>query len=337
MKAIGIPSESTVHGVDSLVDLDIATPVAGARDLLVRVEAISVNPIDIKMRGAKPLRDGRPRILGWDAAGIVVDAGPEATLFAPGDRVYYAGSILRPGCNSELHLVDERLAGAMPNSIGFAEAAALPVASLAGWEALFERMHISTEGGDAGKTLLVIGGAGGVGSMAIQLAKTVGKLHVIATASRPQSQAWCRQLGADLVLDHRGDLAAQMAANDIRAVDFILCLSDTDRYFSTIAKLIKPHGHICSLVESLSPLPMNELRGKSASFSWEGMFTRSLHATPDMIEQHRILNRVAGLIDTGQLRSTMNKCFTGINASHLRQAHALVEAGTAIGKVVLEA
>ncbi|WP_151638180.1 zinc-binding alcohol dehydrogenase family protein [Noviherbaspirillum aerium] len=336
MKAIGTPADLYSHGADSLVDLDLACPVAGARDLLVRIEAVSVNPIDIKMRSARPHRDGQPRILGWDAAGTVVDVGPQTTLFAPGDRVFYAGSIVRPGCNAELHLVDERLAGAMPTSMSFAEAAALPVASLAGWEALFERMHISDDGSDAGKSLLVIGGAGGVGSVAIQLAKTVGQLHVIATASRLQSQAWCRHLGADLVVDHRGDLAAQLHASEIRAVDFILCLSDTDRYFSTMATLIKPHGHICCLVESMSPLPMNELRGKSVSFSWEGMFTRSLHATPDMIEQHRILNRVAELVDAGRLRSIVKECFAGVNATNLRQAHALVEAGNTIGKVVLE-
>ncbi|KRB68008.1 zinc-binding alcohol dehydrogenase family protein [Noviherbaspirillum sp. Root189] len=337
MKAIGIPAETSDRDIESLVDLDIPFPVAEGRDLLVRVEAVSVNPVDIKMRSARPHGDGRPRILGWDAAGTVVDVGSQVTLFVPGDRVFYAGSLLRPGCNAELHLVDERLAGAMPASLGFAEAAALPVASLAGWEALFERMRISTNGDDAGKTVLVIGGAGGVGSMAIQLAKAVGKLHVIATASRAESQAWCSHLGADIVVDHREDLSAQLAAHNIRTVDFILCLADTDRYFSTMAKLIKPHGHICSLVESESPLPMNELRGKSASFSWEGMFTRSLHATPDMIEQHRILNRIASLIDAGKLRSTAKNHFKGLNANNLRQAHALLEAGNMIGKLVLAA
>ncbi|WP_151633350.1 zinc-binding alcohol dehydrogenase family protein [Noviherbaspirillum aerium] len=335
MKAIGIPADAAGHGADALVDLELATPSADSRDLLVRIEAVSVNPIDIKMRSARPHADGQPRILGWDAAGTVVAKGPRATLFAPGDRVFYAGSITRPGCNAELHLVDERLAGAMPASIGFADAAALPVASLAGWEALFERMHISAAGNDAGKTLLVIGAAGGVGSMAIQLAKVIGQLRVIATASRPESQAWCGELGADIVVDHRGDLFAQLAANGTRAVDFILCLSDTDRYFPVMSKLIKPHGHICALVESRSPLPMNELRGKSASFSWEGMFTRSLHATADMIEQHRILNRVASRIDAGQVRSTVKHCFKGFNANNLRRAHALVEAGNAIGKVVV--
>lgn len=304
-------------------------------DILVRVEAVSVNPLDVKMRGARPRADGRPRILGWDAAGVVADVGPRATLFKPGDRVFYAGSIARPGVNAELHLVDERIVGAMPASLGFAQAAALPLASLAAWEALFERMRISASGEDGGKTLLIIGGAGGVGSIAIQLAKAVGRLRVAATASRPQSRAWCTDLGADLVIDHRADLAAQLAARGIETVDYILCLAATERYFSAMAKLIKVHGHICALVESAAPLPMNELRIKSASFSWEGMFTRSLHATPDMIEQHRILNRVAGLVDAGWLRSTARHHFCGINAENLRAAHALVEAGSAVGKVVL--
>lgn len=338
MRAIGIPGDCSRNDVDALTDLQLAPPpFPQGRDILVRIEAVSVNPLDIKMRSMRPHADGRPRILGWDGAGTVVDVGPDATLFKRADRVYYAGAITRPGTNAELHLVDERIVGMMPASLGFAEAAALPVASLSAWEALFERMRISTSGGDADKTLLVIGGAGGVGSMAIQLAKVVGRLRVVATASRPDSQAWCRQLGADLVIDHRSDLVPQLAAHGVRTVDFILCLSDTDRYFSTMAELIKPHGHICTLVESAAALPMNELRRKSASFSWEGMFTRSLYATPDMIGQHHILNSVAALVDAGRLCSTVQSCLHGIHAENLRKAHALVEAGGRAGKVVLSA
>jgi NADPH2:quinone reductase len=337
VKATGIPADCARAGVDALADFDLEPPVATGRDLLVRIEAVSVNRVDIKMRGTRAQADGRARILGFDGAGTVVGVGREVTLFKPADRVYYAGSITRPGTNAELHLVDERIVGAMPATLGFAEAAALPLTSLAAWEALFERMRIATDGADAGKTLLVIGGAGGVGSIAIQLAAVVGRLRVLATASRHQSQAWCRQLGAALVLDHRNDLVAQLAAHGIGAVDYILCLSDTDGYFPTMARLIKPLGHICALVESACALPMNELRAKSASFSWEGMFTRSLYQTEDMIEQHRILNRVAGLVDAGKLRSTAQRCLHGIDADTLRQAHALVEAGSAIGKVVLAA
>lgn len=337
MKAVGIAGDCSLRDTEALVDLVLAPPMPQRRELLVRIEAVSVNPVDIKMRRARPTADGRPRILGWDAAGVIAEVGPDVTLFRPGDRVFYAGSIARPGTNAELHVVDERIVGTMPASLGFAQAAALPLASLAAWEALFERMRISATGADTDKTILVIGGAGGVGSIAIQLAKAVGALRVAATASRPESQAWCRELGADLVIDHSADLAPQLAAHGITMVDYILCLSDTDRYFSTMAALIKPQGHICALVECAAPLPMNALRGKSASFSWEAMFARVLHAMPDMIEQHHILNRVAGLIDAGRLRTTARRFFDGIDAANLRQAHALMEAGTAIGKVVLSA
>lgn len=335
MKAVGIPAASPGHDLASLSDLELARPQVEKRDILVRIEAVSVNQVDIKMRGARPAADGSPRILGWDAAGTVVEVGLDAKLFKPGDRVFYAGSIVRSGTNAELHLVDERIVGSMPASLSFAEAAALPLASLAAWEALFERMRIASDGDDADKTLLIIGGAGGVGSMAIQLAKCVGQLRVVATASRPASQQWCRELGADAVIDHAAELAPQLAEVGIKGVDFILCLADTDRYFSAMAKLIIPHGHICALVESASPLPMHELRAKSASFSWEGMFTRSLYSTADMAQQHHILNRVAELIDGTRLRTTAKCYFKGINAANLRQAHAWVEAGNAIGKVVL--
>lgn len=335
MKAIGIPAKSSRHGVDSLIDLELAEPLPQARDLLVKVEAISVNPLDTKMRRAAPLSDGRPRILGWDAAGTVVDVGPGVTLFKPGDRVFYAGSITRQGSNAEFQVVDERIVGRMPASLGFADAAALPVASLAAWEAMFDRMRVSANARDAGKTILIIGAAGGVGSMAIQLAKVVAGLKVVATASRPISREWCLGLGADLVVDHSIDLIGQLADAGIKTVDYILCLSDTDKYFSTMAKLVAPQGQICALVENNSDLPMHQLRSKSASFSWEGIFTRSLYITPDMVEQHHILNRIAELIDTGRLRTTVQSVLGSINAENLRQAHVMVESGRTIGKVVL--
>jgi NADPH2:quinone reductase len=337
MKAVGISAHSPGQGIESLIDLVLETPQPGRRDILVRVEAVSVNPLDVKMRGARPAADGSPRVLGWDAAGTVLDTGPEVTLFKKGDRVFYAGSITRPGSNAQLHCVDERIAGNLPASLDFAQAAALPLAALAAWEGLFERMHISPAGQDAGKTILIIGGAGGVGSLAIQLAKSVGKLKVVATASRPASQQWCRTLGADLVIDHSMALVPQLAEAEIKGVDFILCLADTDRYFPVMATLIKAHGHICALVESAAPLPMNALRAKSASFSWEGMFTRTLFGSADMVQQHHILNQVASLIEAGQLRGTAQRFFDGINAANLRAAHALVEAGDTIGKVVLSA
>jgi zinc-binding alcohol dehydrogenase family protein len=335
MKAVGIPANSLRHDVESLVDLELPAPVPEARDLLVKVEAISVNPLDTKMRRAAPLSGARPRILGWDAAGTVVDAGSEVTLFKTGDKVFYAGSITRPGSNAEFQVVDERIVGRMPATLGFAEAAALPVASLAAWEAMFDRMRVPANSGGAAKTILIIGGAGGVGSMAIQLAKAVAELKVVATASRAQSREWCVGLGADLVVDHGSDMVPQLAAAGIKTVDYILCLSDTDTYFPPMAKLVAPQGHICALVENASPLPMQELRSKSASFSWEGIFTRSLYATPDMVAQHHILNRVAELIDMGRLRSIAQSVIGPVNAENLRKAHAMVESGRSIGKVVL--
>ena len=334
MRAIAIQGDARERGANALVDLDLTAPAPEAHDLLVRVEAVSVNPLDLRMRNARSQASG-PRILGWDAAGTVVGAGSAVTLVRPGDRVYYAGSISRPGTNAELHLVDERIAGSMPATLTFAQAAALPLASLAAWEALFERLTISTAAPDAGRTLLVIGGAGGVGSVAIQLARVVAGLRVIATGSHDTSQAWCRHLGADLVLDHGVDLVPQLAAHGIGTVDYILCLASPDRYFSAMARLIAPQGHICALVESAGPLPMNALRAKSVTFSWEGMFTRSLYGTHDMIEQHHILNRVAALVDSGRLRHTARTVLQPINADNLRHAHALLEAGGIVGKVVL--
>ncbi len=297
MKAIAIVPGASNDDVGMPTDIEVADPVPQGRDLLVKIEAVSVNPIDLKMRSAKPLADGALRISGWDAAGVVLATGPDAVLFVPGDRVFYAGSILRQGTNAQLHAVDERIVGRMPQSLDFGAAAALPLTALTAWEALFERMRIAPDASGAGKTILIIGGAGGVGSMAIQLAKQVGALKVVATASRPASQDWCRQLGADLVIDHNAPLKAQLAGAGIRTVDFILCLSSTEQYFSAMAGLIAPHGHICAVVETAAPLPVNELRAKSASFSWEGVFTRSTFGTADMIGQHHILNRIAALID----------------------------------------
>lgn len=335
MKAVAIIANDSANSIDHFVDLEIVAPIPKTRDLLVRIEAVSVNPLDLKMRSASPHPDGTPRILGWDAAGVVEATGADVSLFKTGDRVFYAGSILRPGTNAELHVVDERIVGHMPRSIGFDAAAALPLTAITAWEALFERLRISPESLSSGKSILIIGAAGGVGSMALQLAKTVRNLTVIATASRAVSQDWCRGLGADLVIDHAAELKPQLAAAGIKAVDYILCLADTDYYFSAMASLVRAQGHICAVVESNAPLPMNELRAKSISFSWEGMFTRSLYATPDMIEQHHLLNRLARLIDAGTVRTTMQHNLGAINADNLRQAHLLVGTGHTIGKVVL--
>ena len=327
MKAIGV-----VNGI--LQDIELPTLSAGARDLVVRVEAISVNPIDYKMRGAAPDGDG-PRVLGWDVAGVVTALGAQASLFKVGDPVFYAGSLIRQGANSEFHVVDERIVGRKPATLGFEQAAALPLTSITAWEALFERLGVSRHGAHEGKSILIIGGAGGVGSVAIQLAKKLARLTVVATASRPESAAWCRDLGADHIIDHDGDMAAQLEALGLPALDFILCLNETDRHFPAMAAAIAPQGKICSIVKNEQPLPMDLLFTKSASMVWELMFTRSMFGTADMIGQHTLLNEVAALVDEGVLVTTVGQSLGAINAANIAKGHALLEARRAIGKIVL--
>lgn len=336
MKAIGLTRYLPIADRDSLQDVELPKPVAGERDLLVAVKAISVNPVDTKIRAPKEGVEAPPKVLGWDAAGIVESVGPGATLFKPGDEVYYAGSITRPGTNSEFHLVDERIVGHKPKSLGFAEAAALPLTSITAWESLFSRMGVANDGSSAGKSILIIGGAGGVGSIAIQIAKQVAKLKVIATASREDSAMWCRELGADEIVNHRKDMAAQLENIGQAHVDYVLCLNDTDGHWSTIAEVIAPQGHICSIVETSDPIDLNLLKAKSATFAWELMFTRSMFGTPDMAEQHALLGEVSRLVDSGTLRATSGQVLGAINAANLREAHALIETGRTIGKIVLE-
>lgn len=336
MKAVGLLKYLPITHPDSLLDIELPKPQPKGRDLLVAVKAVAVNPVDTKVRAPKDKTEAVPRVLGWDAAGIVESVGPEVTLFKPGDAVFYAGDITRQGSNSEFQLVDERIVGRKPASLGFAEAAALPLTAITAWEGLFDRLRISPEGADQGKRLLIVGGAGGVGSIAIQIAKGVAGLRVIATASRPETIAWCRELGADEVVDHRGDLAANLKDRGIEAVDYILCCNDTDQHFPALARLIVPQGIICTIVENARPLPVELLKSKSAAFAWEFMFARSMFQTPDMIEQHRLLNRMAELIDAGTLRTTLKGVLGPINAATLKQAHAQLESGNAIGKLVLE-
>ena len=327
MKAIGV-----INGI--LQDIALPAPQPGARDLVVKVEAISVNPIDCKMRGAAPDGDG-PRVLGWDVAGVVTAVGVEASLFKVGDAVFYAGSLTRQGANSELHVVDERIVGRKPATLGFEQAAALPLTSITAWEALFERLGVSKKGADEGKPILIIGGAGGVGSIAIQLAKKLARLTVVATASRPESAAWCEELGADHVLDHNGDIVGQLAALGVPAVDYILCLNETDKHFAAMAAAIAPQGRICSIVRNEAPLAMEELFAKSATLVYELMFTRSMFGTADMIEQHKLLDAVAGLVDDGVLVTTVGEHHGAINAANIARAHATLEGRRAIGKIVL--
>ena len=336
MKAVGLYRYLPIAHPESFVDVELPTPTASGRDVLVEVKAISVNPVDYKTRAPKDLVETTPKILGWDVAGVVKAAGGDVSSFNVGDAVYYAGSRIRPGGNSELHVVDERIVGRKPANLGFAEAAALPLTLLTAWEGLFERMAISKRGADAGKSLLIIGGAGGVGSIAIQLAKRLACLTIVATASRPESIAWVRGLGADHAIDHTKELGPQLAAVGLREVDYVFCLSSTDQYFPAFAPLIKPQGKICAIVGTQKPVELAPLMAKSVSFAWELMFTRPTFQTDDMQAQHELLNEAAALIEAGTLRTTMTANLGRINAANLRRAHALLEAGHVIGKLVLE-
>jgi zinc-binding alcohol dehydrogenase family protein len=336
MKAVGIRQYLPISDEASLLDLDIPKPSARGRDLLVAVEAIAVNPVDTKVRAPKDKVEDPPRILGWDAAGVVEAVGPDVTLFSPGDEVFYAGSITRPGSNSEFQIVDERIVGLKPSTKTFAEAAALPLTSITAWEALFDRFEVSTDGEDAGKKLLIIGGAGGVGSIAIQLAKQVAGLEVIATASRDESTKWCLELGAHHVVNHRESIPGQLRALGIDAVEYVLCLNSTDQHWAAMAECVAPQGHICSIVETAAPVDLGVLMRKSASFSWELMFTRPMFGTPDMIEQHQLLNEISTLVDSGRIRTTVTDVLRPISAANLRAAHARIEGGRTVGKIVLE-
>ena len=338
MKAVVSPRALPASEAGCFVDATLPDPgPPTGRDLLVRVAAVSVNPVDTKVRmqryGGATGR-GTEAILGWDAAGTVEAVGPEVTLFRPGEAVYYAGAIGRPGSNAELHLVDERIVGAKPRSLDWADAAAVPLTAITAYEAIVDRLGVDPEALDRGKTLLVVAGAGGAGSMAIQIGRLLG-LEVIATASRPESADWCRSLGAAAVIDHRAPLAEGLKAAGRGEVDCVLLCADTDGYWPQLAEVIKPQGAICSIVRSRAPVALDTLMAKCASFSWEAMFVRSGYATPDMIEQHRILERVAAWIDAGQLRSTATERRSPINAENLRAAHARVETGRMIGKIVL--
>ncbi len=334
MKAVALTRYLPIGDPQSLLDVTLPDPTPTGRDLLVQVAAVSVNPVDTKQRAPSAKVEAKPRVLGWDAAGTVAAAGPEATLFKPGDEVYYAGDVTRQGSNSELQLVDERIVAKKPKSLDFAQAAAIPLTAITAWEAYFERMRIDPAGTSRGATLLIIGGAGGVGSIGIQIAKVAG-LTVIATASRPQTVAWVTELGADHVVDHSQPLRPQIEALGLKFVDYIANFNDTDRYWEAIGDLIRPQGAICLIVGNRAPLAQEGVRGKSAAVCWELMFTRPRFATPDMIEQHRLLARVAELIDAGRIRGTLREVLRPINASNLRAAHAKLESGKMIGKLVV--
>ncbi len=339
MKAVGLTRHLPIDHPEALLDLELEKPVAEGRDLLVEVSAVSVNPLDTKHRAPNPAnRDlflAPARVLGWDVAGVVAAVGSEVTLFAPGDAVYYAGSIARSGGNAEFHLVDERIVGRKPASLDFAEAAALPLTTITAWQGLFERMNISRTGAHAGKSLLVLGGAGGVGSICIQLAKRLAGLTVIATASRPESSAWARRMGADHIVDHGLALPPQLKACGMPEVDYLFCANAAGRHFPDFADILKPQGRICSIVDAPGEADFALLKRKSISFCWEAMFTRALFQTPDMVAQHELLDEAAGLIEAGVLQSTATQNLGRINAANLMHAHHLVEQGRSIGKIVL--
>jgi zinc-binding alcohol dehydrogenase family protein len=307
----------------TFAEIEQPKPTPGGRDLLVKVEAVSVNPVDYKQRKQAT----GTRVLGWDAAGTVEALGSEATLFKPGDEVYYAGDVTRAGCNSEYHLVDERIVGRKPKKLDFAQAAAMPLTSITAWEAFYDRMKIQR-----GRSMLIIGGAGGVGSIGIQLAKASG-LSVIATASRPETVAWVKALGADQVVNHRENLVSQIK----KPVDYIANFSgELDAYWSAMAELIAPQGAMVAIVGNQKPMAMDLVRSKSATLCWELMFTRPRFQTPDMIEQHRLLDEVAERLDAGNLKCTLKETLSPISGANLRKAHERLESGTMIGKLVLK-
>lgn len=335
MKAIAYYQSLPAEHPEALQDIQLPEPTPGPRDLQVQVHAISVNPVDSKIRRNVSPQAGEAKVLGWDAAGIVKAVGSEVCLFQPGDRVYYAGAIDRPGANSELHVVDERIVGHMPKSLPFAEAAALPLTAITAWELLFERLQISQGSADQGQSLLIVGAAGGVGSILTQLARQLTGLTVIATASRPQTQAWVRELGAHHVIDHSQPLSAELKRIGITQVTHVASLTQTDQHFDELVEALAPQGRL-ALIDDPAQLDVVKLKRKSLSLHWEFMYTRSLFQTADMLEQHRLLDRVAELIDAGTLKTTLGEHFGAINASNLRRAHALLESGTARGKIVLE-
>ncbi|MCP3764875.1 zinc-binding alcohol dehydrogenase family protein [Domibacillus sp. A3M-37] len=336
MKAVGLTRYLPIENPKSLEDVVIEKPKATGRDILVKVAAISVNPVDTKVRAPKDKVEEVPKILGWDVSGVVEEVGPDCSLFRPGDEVFYAGSIARQGGNSEYHLVDERIVGRKPTSLNFSEAAALPLTSITAWEALFTRMLLLQDPiANKGKSLLIIGAAGGVGSIAIQLAKQAG-LTVIGTASRPETVDWIQSMGADYTINHHDPLLPQLQAIGFPSVPYIFCLNALEKHWAGISEVVSPQGVVCAIDDPTSPLELTLLKQKSVTFVWEFMFTRSLFGTEDMIEQHHLLNRIAEAVDQQKLKTTLAEVLGPISAENLRQAHELLESNKAIGKIVLE-
>ena len=335
MKAIGYKKPLPIADADSLIDFETAKPEPKGRDIRVAVKAISVNPVDYKVRKNATPPEGETKILGYDAAGVVDAVGPEVSLFKPGDEVFYAGSIQRPGTNSEFHLVDERIVGNKPKSLSFAQAAALPLTAITAWELLFDRLGVVPGKSVDPRTLLITGAAGGVGSILIQLARRLTGLTVVATASRAESRKWCLDLGAHAVVDHAAPMKEQIEKLKLPPVALVASLTFTEQHYKAIADVMAPQGRF-GLIDDPPEFAVSAFKGKAISVHWEFMFTRSSFQTPDMIAQHHLLNDVADLIDKGVLRTTLDQSFGTINAANLKRAHAHLESGKARGKIVLE-
>lgn len=336
MRAIGFHTPQPITSETALVDLELPVPEAAGHDLLVEIKAISVNPVDTKVRRNQTPPAGEARILGYDAAGVVKAVGPDVSLFKPGDEVYYAGAINRPGTNSEYHLVDERIVGLKPKTLSFAQAAALPLTAITAYEALFDRLKVSDPVLGAGRSILITGGAGGVGSIAIQLAKELTDLTVIATASRPETADWAKSLGADHVIDHSKPLAQEFAALAIDPPGFIFSVTHSGQHRLAMAEIIAPMGRICLIDDFPEGFDILAFKQKVVSLHWEFMFSRPVFQTPDMIEQHKLLTHVAELIDEGKVRTTLDTVLGPITAVNLREAHRLIESNRTRGKIVLE-
>lgn len=335
MKAIGYHQAGAIDRDDALLDLDVPAPTPRPRDLLVRVHVVSVNPVDTKVRSSSTRTDGDPKILGWDAAGVVEAVGDQVTLFKVGDEVFYAGDLSRQGTNAELHAVDERIVGHKPKSLNWAQAAALPLTAITAWELLFDRLGVSYGQKKGSGSLLVINGAGGVGSILIQIARRLTGLTVIATASRPETIAWVKKMGAHEVIDHHKPLDEELARIGHPEVDYVAGLTASERYLPLFPKIVAAQGHI-AMIDDPTSIDIVPLKRKSITVAWELMYTRSLYETPDMIEQHKLLEEVSHLIDAGVLQTTLTDTVHPINAANLKRVHALVESGKALGKTVLE-
>lgn len=336
MRAIGFYSPQPVTSDQALIEIDLPMPEASGRDLLVEIKAVSVNPVDTKVRQSHTPAPGQARILGYDAAGVVKAVGSDVTLFKPGDEVYHAGAISRPGTNAEYHLVDERIVGLKPKTLGFAEAAALPLTAITAYEALFDRLKVNDPVPGAKRAILITGGAGGVGSIAIQLVKQLTDLTVIATASRPETAAWAKSLGADHVIDHSKPLAEEYAALGIGAPGFIFSLTHSGQHRLAMAEIIAPAGRICLIDDFAEGFDIMAFKAKAVSLHWEFMFSRPMFETADMDAQHKLLSHVAELIDSGRIRTTLDTVLGPITARNLLKAHEIIESNRARGKIVLE-